>query len=736
MPLFRRKAFPLLEPPKDLDPRDLVFQVRFTKEIFRDYREYLNRINLYRQRVWTCKVSGKTNLTYEEALVSERRASEKVQQFPKDLILPVLQTVQFSMLSLRDLVSTITAKLQECLSEGAELYGRKDDGVHLCKIIKVLEDETDKSQYEVVWLDNEKKITGSSILSEEDLLRKKLPFTREVLKSFIRESTYQSFPWMLHEKLACKHGIAVDPPVELRSKMMFRDGQLVSTTKRRSSEEGRQSKSKKKKSETDSGGNAEDQQNEEPLKYPIDDLMVRPGADDPVFTDRPLLSRDFSIPMDSVGDLLMVWDFCSSFGRLLCLSPFSLADFENAINHKDGNSVLLVETHAAILRLLIRDDGEYLLALQDRRRKSKITMVNWADYLCDFLEMVKVPELSTNIAIIKRGHYCLVDPQAKLRILHEMVDQALETDLFREKLDENIEQRQSLASTRREEAIEAARKKREEKERIKADIVAKENIKGHGEDSVRSGLHVVENGCVNGEIGDGKERLLSSQPNHALENGYNCNLLDKDVRIATVNDLSLHIFIYSDSKDTENSPNKMLNKQKMNKKISTENRKDPLKKKAHVSVQQDDMKEKKEAMEKSVEQRKEYLEREIEKCVIRTNPLGKDRHYNKYWFFLREGRIFIESSDSKQWGYYRTREELDALIGSLNPKGERERALKKQLDKHYGRISLEMQKRSKDVAQKIALEEAVLRRSTRVRAPPRENPAHSFLRYVNKWKED
>lgn len=51
--------------------------------------------------------------------------------------------------------------------------------------------------------------------------------------------------------------------------------------------------------------------------------------------------------------------------------------------------------------------------------------------------------------------------------------------------------------------------------------------------------------------------------------------------------------------------------------------------------------------------------------------------------------------------------------------------------------SLELQKRSKEVAHKIATDEAVLRRSTRVRAPPRKyNPAVAFLRYVNKWKED
>lgn len=41
-------------------------------------------------------MSGKTNLTYEEAIVSERKATEKVQQFPKEFMGPVLHMVQFS----------------------------------------------------------------------------------------------------------------------------------------------------------------------------------------------------------------------------------------------------------------------------------------------------------------------------------------------------------------------------------------------------------------------------------------------------------------------------------------------------------------------------------------------------------------------------------------------------------------------------------------------------------------
>jgi hypothetical protein len=113
---------------------------------------------------------------------------------------------------------------------------------------------------------------------------------------------------------------------------------------------------------------------EEPTKYPIDDLLVQPCADDPVFTNRPSPSRDFNIPMDCLGELIMVWDFCSSFGRLLHLWPFCLEDFENAICHKDSSLILLVESHSALLRLLIKDDGEYLSSVQKRNRKLKVNI--------------------------------------------------------------------------------------------------------------------------------------------------------------------------------------------------------------------------------------------------------------------------------------------------------------------------------------------------------------------------
>ncbi|XP_043709053.1 DDT domain-containing protein DDB_G0282237-like [Telopea speciosissima] len=722
MPLFKRKPFFLVEPPNDLEPNEQVFQVRFTKEIFRDYPTYLQKLNLYRQRVWTCKVTGKTSLTYEEALVSEQRATEKVQQFPKELMEPVLHMIQFSMLKLGDLVKSICTKLQERFMEGLEVNGRKDNCVYPCKILRVLED-VEIVQYEVGWLSNDKKVTGSSIVNVDDLILKKLPFTRNVLKSFIRESTSRSFPWVVHDKLAKKHGISTETPEELREKLSTQDGCLGSNRRRKSKEASKTvsytkneeaNKGKKLGTENSEGltmrkkARKEIEKPEEPIRYPIEDHLVQPGADDPVFTDRPSPSRDFGVPMECVGHLLMVWDFFSSFARLLNLWPFSLEDFENAICHKDSNLILVVESHSAVLRLLMKDNGGYFMVIKGKRRKPKISVMNWTDYLCDFLEMEDIPELSTHIGTIKQGHYGLLDTQAKLGILRELVDQALATNAIREMLDKYIEQHQTLAATRRGEALEEARKRREEKELLKAHSDTKGVLQDYTLENGEQILNICENGNSIGTIGDIPDKEDRKEGNHASENSesHHVNIASREVKQQKNMKVTLEDMLVSSNME--------------------DHRKELQRKKD---------KEKEAQEKKSSEKRKEHLEREMEKCFVRTHPLGKDRNYNRYWFFKRDGRIFVESCDSKLWGYYNVKEELDALMGSLNCKGERERALKKQLEKYYNRICPALQKRSRDIAQKIALEEAVVRRSTRVRAPPRDSPALAFLRYVNKWKD-
>lgn len=668
MPLHKRKPFPLCDPPKDLDPNELVYQIRFTKEIFRDYQVYLNRLNLYRRRLWTCKVTGKVNLTYEEALVSEHHATERVQQFPGELVPHVLNMIQYSNLNLTDLINEIHTNLQKNLYEGIELHAKKGESVCACKILEIMKDG-DVTQCKVGWLDKERQVTDMSVVSAEDLVRKKPPLSRSILKVFIRESTCQISPWLVHEKLAKKHGILTDKLTCQNGVYDISRDRKKSGTKNKLDNHNFGPNQKKRRTEN---GHVSDNL-EEPIMYPIDDLLVKPSADDPNFADRPLQSTDFLVPMDCVGDLLMVWNFFSSFGRLLHLWPFSLEDFENAICHKDSELMLILESHSAILKFLIKDGGDYFMAIQNKRQKLKVKLTNWANYLCHFLEMRNKSELSDHIPIIKRGHYGLLDIHVKLGILRELVAEALMTSAIRDKLDDCIEQNKILLA-----------RKREELKTMKEQYLQKE-----GEDHTKEMNQ--ERMLVNDKRNN-VNSIIGSTPRY-----HNGDLKANGKVQSTYRKLIV---------ENGELPGRMENKDE--------------EKQIKISIN---------------EQQREHLEREIEKLSIRTNCIGKDRNYNRYWFFRRGGRLFVESLDSNKWGYYSTKEELDALIGSLNEKGVRERDLKRQLEKYYVKISSALQKRSKDIAQKVLIDESDLRRSTRVRSQPRCSPAMAFHKYVNKWKE-
>lgn len=129
----------------------------------------------------------------------------------------------------------------------------------------------------------------------------------------------------------------------------------------------------------------------------------------------------------------------------------------------------------------------------------QITQKTWTEFLSDFLEMTSAAEISTHISTIKQGDYALLTIHIKLEIFCELVTQALDTETVKDRLDEYIEERQALAATRRDEALDEGRKRREEKERRKAEA---------------NGLIPVKT----------NEKLLS-QPNHSsgnrLELGYN-----------------------------------------------------------------------------------------------------------------------------------------------------------------------------------------------------------------------
>ncbi|KAJ0266073.1 Uncharacterized protein HA466_0001320 [Hirschfeldia incana] len=731
MPLLKKKPHKLLEPPKNLQPHELVYQVRLTKEIFRDYQMYLKRINLYRQRAWTCKSTGKTCLTYEEALESEKLANKKVQTLPRELVSPALRIIQFSTLSLKDLADAIATELQNCFFAGAELYGNRDEESHPCRILNILTDEDSEPLYEVGFLDKDKEINEKAVLSGEDLSWKKFPFSRNFLKAFIRESTCHSIPWVVNEYLAKAHGITRTIPRELQDKYAFQNGELVQQRKQED-KTGRE-KGKRKRAEdgshvaeeTDKETNGSEE--EPPINYPIEDLLLPSEPDDSNITQRPSPSRDFNVPMDCVGDLLMVWDFCSSYGRQLHLWRFALEDFENAICHKEGNLVLIMEVHACLFRFLINEGDDTFKALKRRSRKSKITLITWTEYLCDFLDSVDIPDLCCDVGTIKRGHYGLLDPSVKLKILSELVNQIAETILFKGEVDELLEQRHALGAARREEALAEARHKRMEKERSKngeeAEVLANSKLgkKKNSPQVVESSEDSKMKESSEGEIKMGNGSVSSGRTEKS------------EKRLMGNVYLRRHKKQMTDTKSTSKEVEEEEEETESEGEEEEEEKGSSGKKQGGKSSSEDE----KGTLEmRGPEQRRQYYEREMEKIVIRTTPLGKDRNYNRYWWFRSNGRIFVEDSDCKEWGYYTSKEELDALMGSLNRKGERELSLHMQLEKFYDRICSTLQKRAKDIAHNIEMEEAVVRRSSRVKAPVHENPASAFQRYVNKWKED
>ncbi|KAF9416177.1 hypothetical protein HW555_006429 [Spodoptera exigua] len=90
MPLLKRKAFEKSKASEYLRDDDEVFHCEITDEIFKDYEEYCERIILVNSMVWTCEMTGKNNLTYSEALHSERTARRALKDFPMELRIPIL----------------------------------------------------------------------------------------------------------------------------------------------------------------------------------------------------------------------------------------------------------------------------------------------------------------------------------------------------------------------------------------------------------------------------------------------------------------------------------------------------------------------------------------------------------------------------------------------------------------------------------------------------------------------
>ncbi|XP_052275463.1 bromodomain adjacent to zinc finger domain protein 1A-like [Dreissena polymorpha] len=139
MPLLRRQPFAKEKPPPDLRPDEEVFFCKLTREVFRDYEKFFERIILCNSLVWSCAITGKAGLTYQEAEESEEKALKQLASFPTYLQKPILylatKTQRSRLSDLNDDVF-VFAKDRYFIGEMVDvLFGQSKK---VCKVVGVL----------------------------------------------------------------------------------------------------------------------------------------------------------------------------------------------------------------------------------------------------------------------------------------------------------------------------------------------------------------------------------------------------------------------------------------------------------------------------------------------------------------------------------------------------------------------------------------------------------------------
>jgi bromodomain adjacent to zinc finger domain protein 1A len=114
MPLLRGEPFVPVKTPADLKADELVFVCTLTNEVFRNYDDFFNRQYICNTYMWTCEVTGQSNLTYQQALDSEREARTSLCLFSDSLKEAILSLLHYSIhTNMKSTINSITTFFKE-----------------------------------------------------------------------------------------------------------------------------------------------------------------------------------------------------------------------------------------------------------------------------------------------------------------------------------------------------------------------------------------------------------------------------------------------------------------------------------------------------------------------------------------------------------------------------------------------------------------------------------------------
>lgn len=188
---------------------DEVFYVPETGEIFDDYEKYVDGLFQRGKPVWSCKYTGKSNLTFQEALESERKAQELLDSFPECWKAPVLRLIQHTFETPEAVASYIVdfAKIHYVQGEYVRIdinsevryWGEVLVATHVTR-----PDESDASEYKVnLAAEPHGTIIGeASFVGTPPFTRLKNPPGKTLIKKFIKncasKNLFPGSPWIVN----------------------------------------------------------------------------------------------------------------------------------------------------------------------------------------------------------------------------------------------------------------------------------------------------------------------------------------------------------------------------------------------------------------------------------------------------------------------------------------------------------------------------------------------------------
>uniref|UniRef100_A0A182Q110 Bromodomain adjacent to zinc finger domain protein 1A n=1 Tax=Anopheles farauti TaxID=69004 RepID=A0A182Q110_9DIPT len=207
MPVLKRQILENgVEAEKTFKDNQKVFFCQQTREIFSNYEDYFNRVMVLSASVWSCTMTGRTNLTYAEARASEKSAKYKLKNLPTALKGPLLLIASHTKRSsIFELAGDVYGYAKDVFFKGETVFTKNAEGdqPRKVKIMRVVLDGPATDQrperliYHVETCDNKTSTAysaqGSAISRERNTL------TMDKCKLFLKQ----------HVELGPEHALCV-----------------------------------------------------------------------------------------------------------------------------------------------------------------------------------------------------------------------------------------------------------------------------------------------------------------------------------------------------------------------------------------------------------------------------------------------------------------------------------------------------------------------------------------------